>query len=219
MGAIIMLGHYEDAQLNPSDHGNSRNNSTLSAQCQVNPAPGAANTNPDATAPRVPVRHSFHDRASPVLNARTCPASTVAWCMMGHRSTYCPSMEAERDQKYEASLAKKHEKNQKINRKNWYEKILFLRILSLGPGGLGFFLKEKNRAWLGSAFRSRALPIFTSLRDGGEIYYEMNAWNQGAVAEDSRMASLLQSTVTLSEKKRGDTQGLLLGMKTSTIIN
>lgn len=119
MGGIIMMGHYEDAQLNPSNCGKSRNNSTPSVQ-QVNPAPVAArNTNPDATAPRVqvPVRHSCSNCSTIGHRQPQCPHLPCKHCgMMGHKSSYCLSTEAEKDEKYEASLAKRREKD-RLNRK------------------------------------------------------------------------------------------------------
>ena len=126
MGGIIMMGHYEDAQLNPTNRGNSRNNnnSTLSSQ-QLNPAPvlvARNTTNPDAsTAPRArilaPVRHSCSNCSTMGHRRPECPHLPCKHCgMMGHKSTYCLSTEAEKDQKYEASLAKRREKDQ-LNRK------------------------------------------------------------------------------------------------------
>lgn len=118
-----MIGHYEDTQMNPNNRGNSgNNNSTLSAQ-QVNPAPVVAmNTNPaDATAPRArvlaPIRCSYSNCSTIGHRRPECPHLPCKYCgMMGHKSSYCPSTEAEKDQKYKASLAKRREKDQ-LNRK------------------------------------------------------------------------------------------------------
>lgn len=109
MGGIIMMGHYEDARLRAIDRGNSSNTSTLLAE-QMQRAPTATNTNPDATTPRVPVRHSCSNCFTTGHRRPQCPHLPCKYCgMMGHQSIDCPAMDVERNQKYQAKLAKRRE--------------------------------------------------------------------------------------------------------------
>lgn len=109
MGGIIMMGHYEDARLRPKDRGNSNNNSTLLGE-QVNPAPAATNTNPEATTARVPVRHSCSNCFTTGHRRPQCPHLPCKHCdITGHQRIDCPTMDAVRYQKYQADLAKRRE--------------------------------------------------------------------------------------------------------------
>lgn len=107
MGGIIMMGHYEDARLKPTDHGNPNNNSTLSAE-QANPASTATNTNSDAATPRVPVRHSCSNCFTTGHRRPQCPHLPCKYCgIKGHQSIDCPTMDVVREQRYQAGLAKR----------------------------------------------------------------------------------------------------------------
>lgn len=111
MGGIIMMGHYEDARLKPINHGNSNNNSTLSAE-QANPASAATNTNLDSAALRVPtVRHSCSNCFTTGHRRPECPRLPCKYCgVKGHQGIDCPAMDAVREQKYQAELAKRRAK-------------------------------------------------------------------------------------------------------------
>lgn len=116
-GGIIMMGHYEDAQLEPNDHGNTNNNRTLPADPTtrtVNATQATTNTDPNAGSLRVRAQPTCSHCLTIGHRRTECPSLPCKYCgVIGHLGIDCPAMDPVRDQHYQAGLARRRANNRR----------------------------------------------------------------------------------------------------------
>lgn len=107
-GGIIMMGHYEDAQLSPNNHGNTNNNPTFPAE-RANPA---TNANLNIDPPQVRAQSTCSICFTPGHRWPDCPQIPCKYCgVMGHLDFDCPAKGVRHNQRRQAQSARKRAMN------------------------------------------------------------------------------------------------------------